>query len=43
MAIASDAGGPGENLFEGVYLLQSLIQVIIADPARSAKALSNVN
>lgn len=43
MTIASESGEPGENLFEGVYLLRSLIQVIVADPVSSAKAFSNVN
>jgi hypothetical protein len=43
MAIASDSDEPAENIFEGVYLLRALIQVIVADPVRSAKAFPNVN
>jgi hypothetical protein len=43
MAIASDSGEPAENIFEGVYLLRALIQTIVADPVRSAKAFPNVN
>jgi len=43
MAIASDSGESGENLFEGVYLLRSLIQVIVGDPVHPAKAFPNVN
>jgi hypothetical protein len=35
MAIASESREPAEYLFEGVYLLRTLIQVI-ADPLRSA-------
>jgi len=38
MAIASQSHEPAD-LFEGVYLLRSLIQAIIADPARSVTAI----
>jgi len=43
MAIASDFGEADESLFEGVWLLRSLIQVIVAGQIRAAKAFSDVN
>jgi len=43
MAIASESNEPAENIFEGVYLLRALIEVIVADPVRSGKAFPNVN